>query len=275
MSTIQVRTLGLQKGFPCANIRTASIKPAAKTIARDMMSFYSGNKTGGIPGLLPQPYYWWEAGAMFGGLIDYWYLTGDTSYVDVTTEALLHQVGPDLNFMPPNQTSTLGNDDQSFWAMAAMTAAEYKFPDPPSDQPQWLSLVQAVFNSQVTRWDTKTCGGGLRWQIFSFNTGFTYKNSISNGAFFNLGSRLARYTNNATYAEWAERAWDWMEQAHLLRNDSWIVYDGSHDLENNCTETNKIQWSYNVAIMLHGAANMYNYVGHPPKCPEHKISRLT
>ena len=60
-----------------------SIKSAASTIAHSMMTFYHGNQTGGIPGLLPEPYYWWEAGAMFGSLIDYWYYTGDTSYNDV------------------------------------------------------------------------------------------------------------------------------------------------------------------------------------------------
>lgn len=31
-----------------------------------MMQFYPGNKTGGIPGLFGDPYYWWEAGAVFG-----------------------------------------------------------------------------------------------------------------------------------------------------------------------------------------------------------------
>jgi hypothetical protein len=53
-----------------------------------------------------------------------------------------------------------------FWGMAAMVAAELRFPDPPKDQPQWLSLAQAVFNTQAPRWDPTTCGGGLRWQIF-------------------------------------------------------------------------------------------------------------
>jgi mannan endo-1,6-alpha-mannosidase len=57
-----------------------SIKQAASTIAHGMMSYYSGNETGGTPGLLPGPYYWWEAGAMFGSLIDYWYYTGDSTY---------------------------------------------------------------------------------------------------------------------------------------------------------------------------------------------------
>ncbi len=33
------------------------------------MVYYNGNQTGGIPGNLPPPYYWWEAGAMFGTMI--------------------------------------------------------------------------------------------------------------------------------------------------------------------------------------------------------------
>ena len=42
----------------------ASIKTAASSIVYDMLStYYTGNKTGGANvGLLPQPYYWWEAG---------------------------------------------------------------------------------------------------------------------------------------------------------------------------------------------------------------------
>ena len=71
-----------------------SIKSVARTTADTMMRWYFGNTTRpyAIPGLLPGPYYWWEAGAMFGSLIDYWYYTGDPSYNEVTTQALLHQV---------------------------------------------------------------------------------------------------------------------------------------------------------------------------------------
>jgi mannan endo-1,6-alpha-mannosidase len=88
----------------------------AATIAYDMMSIYKGNLSGQTPGLLPVPedqgYYWWEAGAMFGSMIDYWFFTGDTSYNDVVMQALLFQVGPDQDYQPPNQTKSLGNDDQ-------------------------------------------------------------------------------------------------------------------------------------------------------------------
>lgn len=62
--------------------------------------------------------------------------------------------------------------------MSAMTAAENNFPNPPADEPQWLALAQAVFNTQAdpSRHDP-SCGGGLRWQIPLSNNGYDYKNS--------------------------------------------------------------------------------------------------
>ena len=86
---------------------TASIKDSASQIAYDMMTYYSGNQTGDVPGNLPDPYYWWEAGAMFGEMVEYWYYTGDTTYNTVVMQALLHQIGEDSDYMPANQTKTL------------------------------------------------------------------------------------------------------------------------------------------------------------------------
>src|ERR1700712_2263944 len=211
-----------------------TIKTAAKTIAQGMTQYYTGYKPGDIPGNLPLPYYWWEAGAMFGTLIDYWYYTGDTSFNDITTQAMLWQAGPNADYMTPNQTKTEGNDDQAFWGMAAMSAAEAKFPDPPSDKPQWVALAQGVFNTQAPRWDPTTCGGGLRWQVFSFNRGYNYKNSISNGCFFNIAARLGRYTGNQTYLDWADKMWDWESRIGLISGD-YHIYDGSDDAI-NCTQ---------------------------------------
>ena len=222
------------------------------------MKFYTGNNTGDVPGNLPQPYYWWEAGAMFGALIDYYYYTNDSTYNDVVTQGMLFQTGPDNDYMTPNQTKTEGNDDQGFWGMAAMAAAEQNFPNPPSNQPQWLALAQAVFNTQALRWDPDTCNGGLRWQIFTFNNGYDYKNSISNGVFFNLGARLAMYTKNDSYAQWAEKAYDWTAATGFM-DSNYHFYDGAHTTL-NCTDINRIQWTYNSGVYLLGAANMYNYV---------------
>lgn len=138
-----------------------------------------------------------------------------------------------------------------------MSAAEFKFPDPPAKSPSWLSLAQAVFNEQAGRWETAHCGGGLRWQIFLTNNGYNYKNSISNGGFFQLAARLARYTNNETYSDWAEKTWDWMTDS-VLMDKNYNVYDGTQ-MSGNCTVPSKIQWTYNAGTMLMGAANMYNY----------------
>ena len=41
-----------------------AIVDAAGTVAYDLMTYYTGNRTGDTPGNLPDPYYWWEAGAM-------------------------------------------------------------------------------------------------------------------------------------------------------------------------------------------------------------------
>ncbi|KAI1658054.1 glycoside hydrolase family 76 protein [Daldinia decipiens] len=249
----------------------------SKSLAQNLMTYYHGNESGQTPGILPGPppagdYYWWEGGALWGAMIDYWHYTGDTTYNDVVTQAMLWQVGPNRDYMPPNVTASLGNDDQGFWGMSAMLAAELNFPDPPSDQPQWLSLAQAVFNTQAdpSRHDD-TCGGGLRWQIPFANNGYDYKNSIANGCFFNLGARLARYLNNETYADWAEKTWDWVQSIGLMDSD-YRIYDGAH-VETNCTDINKAQFSYNNAVYLLGAAHMYNYTGGDSKW-EQRLSGL-
>lgn len=192
-----------------------------------------------------------------GALIDYWYYTGDTTYNDITQQGMLHQVGPYNDFMPPNQTLTEGNDDQGFWGMAAMSAAEYNFQNPKDHQPQWLALAQAVFNTQAARWDTQYCNGGLRWQIFTWNNGFNYKNSISQACFFNLAARLALYTGNSTYADWAVRTWDWMVGVNFI-DSTYRVYDGA-TVEHNCMDITPYEFSYNVGAFLLGAAAMAEY----------------
>ncbi|KAM7205591.1 Glycosyl hydrolase family 76 domain containing protein [Rhypophila sp. PSN 637] len=199
----------------------------------------------------------WEAGALMGAMVDYWAYTGDTQWVNVTKEGLLFQTGPNNDYMPPNQTMTEGNDDQGFWALAAMSAAEYNFQNPPSDKPQWLALAQAVFNTQAARWETQECGGGLRWQIFTWNNGYDYKNTISQACFFNLAARLALYTGNQSYADWADKTWDWMESTDLLDRETYYVYDGV--LASNCSNITPYQWTYNAGAFLLGASAMYNY----------------
>lgn len=145
-----------------------------------------------------------------------------------------------------------------FWGLAAILAAELKFPDVP-DKFSWLSLAQGVFNTQTARWDTTTCGGGLRWQLFPYQDGYTMKNSVSNGGLFQLAARLARYTNDEKYTKWAEKIWDWSVSSPLVNNKTWNVAD-STEMENDCADAGNFQWTYNYGAYLMGAAYMYNFV---------------
>lgn len=226
------------------------------------MSYYRGDQPGQTPGILPGPppggdYYWWQGGALWGAMIDYWYVTGDTTWNDAAEQGLVFQ--SEYSYMPKNWSISLGNDDQGFWGMSAMLAAELNFQNPPPEEPQWLALAQAVFNTQAgdDRHDDE-CGGGLRWQIPPSNRGYDYKNSIANGIFFNLGARLARYTNNATYSDWAIRTWDW-EVGVGFMDENYNIYDGGH-VQYNCTNIDRAQFSYNAAVFLQGAAFMYDHV---------------
>jgi mannan endo-1,6-alpha-mannosidase len=228
---------------------------------------------------------------MWNGLIKYWALSGDDSVVPTITEALLFQVGPDQNYMPPNQSKSLGNDDQAAWGLAAMSAAEYGFPNPSNESITWAGLADAVFQSQVLRWDETSCGGvspyqpstrsdhepmlpatqnsrstnaeanlaqGLKWQIFTFNNGYNYKNSVSQGSLAQLAARLGRYTGNSNYSDWATRVVEWTRSVGLISNTG-SVYDGTDD-NLNCTELNHIQWTLNSGMFITAGAYSANAV---------------
>ncbi|KAH7112822.1 glycosyl hydrolase-like protein [Dendryphion nanum] len=242
----------------------AQVRDVAGKVAKELVSMYAveGQIVSGIPGLLIYPpYYWWEAGAMFGQLIDYWYYTGDSQYNELVKAGILHQIGDLANLMPSNQSKDEGNDDQLFWAFTVMSATELNFTNPPAGTPGWLALSQSVMNQLITRFqlelDRKICNGGLRWQIYPYLNGWNYKNTASNGGMFHLGARLAKYTGNNTYAVWAEKAFDWMIQSPLISSD-WQVFDGT-DVLKGCVDADHTQWTYNYGIMIGGAAYMYNY----------------
>jgi mannan endo-1,6-alpha-mannosidase len=225
------------------------------------MKYYTGNitNTPSTIGVLPKPYYWWEAGAMWGALLDYYHFTNDSSYNNVTTQALLSQVGPDWDYMVPAQMSDEGNDDQAFWGFSVMSAAEQDYPQPTIGNYSWIQLVENLWNTQVRRWDTETCNGGLKWQIYPANSyGYDYKNSVSNGAFFQLSARLARFTGNQTYVDWANKVYDWTYNIGLI-DPNYQVFDGYNDLLNCTGGPDELVWTYNIGIFLYGSAVLYNY----------------
>lgn len=249
----------------------SSIRDAAAAIAANIVLRYTNatDVSGGNPGLVGEPYYFWENGLAWDSLINYWYQTGDDSCNDFIAYSLRHQLGENNDFMPANQTKSEGNDDQSTWALAAMTAAESGFPeDVLADlNTTWADIAITVFNQQAERWDYETCAGGLRWQIFSFNNGYDYMNSISNGNFYQLASRLTRFTGNSTYEEWSDRVLGWSVNVGLIADEDaaipGAVFDGT-GAKDTCSDVNRLQWSANAGTYLAGAAYAWNAVSPSP-----------
>jgi len=238
----------------------SSVCAAAKLVMDGALNYYEGLKYGGTVGMFAPPNYWWNAGEAFGGIVDYYtFCDNDNKTLELLIlDAMYHQAGDNFNYVPLNQSMTEGNDDQGVWAMAIMQAVERNFTNP--EEHTWLELTIAAFNTMNSRWDTEHCGGGLRWQIFSWNSGYDYKNSIANGCLFHIAARLARYLDNDTYAEVAEKVWDWMNDVGFLVDDDHTVtlYDGA-DISTNCTDLTKKQWSYTYGIFMAGAAYMYDF----------------
>ncbi|KAM7184094.1 glycosyl hydrolase [Rhypophila sp. PSN 637] len=255
------------------------ILKSAKTLAEDLIALYEGNKPGKIPGILPGPpvdssgpYYWWQAGAFMSTYLDYYRLTGDDTYNEIVAEGLIWQTGPNYDYLPPNQTASIGNDDQCFWASAALGAAEAGLPDV-KGKPSWAEIAETALSTMAhpSRHDD-TCDGGLRWQIPPTNVGYDYKNTLSNACYLSLAARVAKFTGNETYADIAGDTWDWLVNVGFIDEENYRVYDGGH-VQTNCSDVNKAQFSINSALLVQGAAYMFNQTN--DKVWRDRLTRIT
>jgi mannan endo-1,6-alpha-mannosidase len=223
----------------------AALLSAASSLAASLKASYPNS---GLA-LLPSPLWWWQSGTAIDAILNYASTTGDQQYTSLLQNTILSQAIAGNDFMTVDAT---GNDDQAWWALAAMTAAENNIPQ--SGPIAWLDLARNVFNEQKSRWGGDTCNGGMRWkiQLGDGKDGYHYKNAITNGLFFQLAARLAKLTSNADALAWAEKTYDWATGVGLIDAD-FNVYDGT-DEGNGCADLNHDMWSYNVGVFLYGSA---------------------
>ncbi|KAK4963034.1 hydrolase 76 protein [Elasticomyces elasticus] len=265
-----------------------SIKQAATVLAGGIFEYHNISSTAGLF-TQPEPWFWWLSGSGWTSLIDYTIYTNDTTYVADIHSALSQNLGPNNDFVPTEQSGWEANDDQVYWVYSALTAMEYDFPALPCDTPSntgsscptsWQSVAVNAFEDFVVRWniDSQTCGGGLKWQYDPKAKGWVgnlmiplstrerlmsvsqnYKNAVTNAGFFQTAARLARYTGNQTYADWATTVWNWSITSGLIGSE-YHVFDGTSDeADANCSSVNHMEWSYNIASYLHGAAHMHAF----------------
>lgn len=111
----------------------------------------------------------------------------------------------------------------------------------PGGEPEWGRLAHDAFDVLASRWENDTCGGGIRWQVYPFNDGYGYKYRAAHATCFQLAVRLARYTGNTTYSDWAEQSFQWMIDLGLL-NESGSIYDGLM-VDGRSLNNHKAWWS--------------------------------
>jgi mannan endo-1,6-alpha-mannosidase len=69
---------------------------------------------------------------------------------------------------------------------------------------------------------------------------------------------LAHITDNQTYAEEASKMFDALTKIGFV-TDEFDVYDGAH-VDDECSDANKAQFSLPAALLIQGAAYLFNKV---------------
>ena len=108
----------------------------SNTLAGNLMSYYSPSMNGVLP---TGTYPWWISAGMWDTAIHYWHYSGDDQFNANIAVGLLAQAGANQDFMQPSAT---GNDDQLWWGLTCMSAAEYGLPLPSDSTSSWLQLAK-------------------------------------------------------------------------------------------------------------------------------------
>lgn len=241
---------------------TAAAAPEAKLLLSHARAFASSLRAT-YPdqnhALFAEPIWWWQSGSAVDALLSYTVTTGDTQYSSLLSDTLITEATATNDFMTVHAT---GNDDQAWWALAALTAAEDDFV--PTGPVPWSVLAQKTFQEQTTRWDNDKCNGGIKWKILKGDgtDGWHYKSTIANGLFFQMAARLALLTSSADIKAWAVKSYNWTVSVGLISAE-FDVYDGTDDAkgENGCVDVNHDMWSYNVGVFMYGSAVMAKLTG--------------
>ncbi|GAA5897852.1 hypothetical protein JCM5296_006093 [Sporobolomyces johnsonii] len=145
-------------------------------------------------------------------------------------------------------------DDQSWWAMFALRGYQAYGND------TWLSMVETINNNNTLYWDD-TCGGGVLWLTYEP----LIKNTITNGLYFGILTRLYRYTGNSTYFDHSMNTLNWwLQWAFDVDNgrvSDTVTATYTGEPLSSCTTTGEATWTYNSAAFLFGIADLYYATG--------------
>ncbi|KAL1640037.1 hypothetical protein SLS58_007304 [Diplodia intermedia] len=110
---------------------------------------------------------------------------------------------------------------------------------------------------------TKTCGGGLCSQIYTRNHGYDVKETLAQGTFFLLATRLTCFTGSQTYVDWAAQAYG---ETKLIDERFAVLF--AANATRNYSEVDSTEVSAPAAFIAYGCAILANiFQPTDPSCP--------
>jgi uncharacterized membrane protein len=104
-------------------------------------------------------------------------------------------------------------DDEGWWALAWIKAYDL------TNNPQYLTMAEFLFEDMTNGWDIAYGGGGIFWSKAHTDPNgknFPWKNAIANELFIAVATRLYLRTNTVSYLTWAEKGWLWFNESGLI-----------------------------------------------------------
>ncbi|KAA1110436.1 hydrolase 76 protein [Puccinia graminis f. sp. tritici] len=206
---------------------------------------------------------WHESGMIWGLNFDYARWTGDTRYLDIVTQALVHQSNDELHdFLSPG-VKEQWNDDILWPAQAGKTvvaAAELYGPSStlPNSTETWINLANKTYQEAASQTDDK-CGGGIYWYRDRSAPRGSYKALITHSEFISQGARNYMITKDPETLEMAKSILEWVISSGIANPKTGLLMDGLSI--NNCTDFTTFQWSYNYGQWLGSLAWMHKATG--------------
>lgn len=246
---------------------TKDVVDTASRIASAIFEIYNVDTPFNVPGIIPESEWELSSAIMWSSLIEYWHYTGKDNYNSQTLKALAAQAGKKDDFARNLKQYDMNmiTADQGLWGSAALLAAERGYPQPENVDKSWIEMAENAFEGFASYWnEDKRCGGGLPQlpKVVADNMHPSIpdvRDMLTQGAFFSMAARLARYTSDKKYADWADKTWAWVEKVGLLNTKTYTIKEPllSEDCAMDEDDDNAEEVNSN-AFMVLGAAFMYN-----------------
>ena len=233
----------------------------------NLMNYYKPGQTAekGVirPNTSPGPdgFQWYEGGIMWGAVMEYIRLTGDTTYTETISQALvLASEGQTASFLGriPTLAETLEgkwNDDILWWALPCVTSAEIYGPNTPmAGGTTFAKLANTTYSQVIAQW-SPSCGGGIYWSRDRNNEKSKgYKSTITHAQEMMLGARLSIVTGSSKYMQEADMQYQWLKKTGIIAADG-RVFDGLDDTKGCSIFIQEL--SYKAGFLIGALAWMY------------------